>query len=333
MNERTELEDRYYKVRNDAIGHMDMFEREKMRAEMAVDQLYKFKNFTDDEIADDLLKMSDQMLNHKLGEQRQKRRKDEAEEQVNYLGRLLDNKTKEVVFIEEKMAKLEKDYTKKEQSWRNADNDRMKNFFNKAPDTIEIKRQKEVVSRIKGENLSMPGGGSIGGFNVSRGPADAMDKLAEEQAGQYNRTIQRLEATLAERDRTIKQLRKWANMVDYVGEEPPPEAFATGGTAKLGDLLEESQAKSKDIYDKETRELAEAAQATIKTLNEMLDQKKKQLDAKELHISNLRNGMADERKKHVESMMRLEKQIQDANRRNADAASRMSTADPGTKTQ
>ena len=70
-------------------------------------------------------------------------------------------------------------------------------------------------------------------------------------------------------------------MVDYVGDNPPPEAFATGGTAKLGDLLEESQAKSKEVYDKEAREIADAAQATIKTLNEMLDQKKKQLETKE----------------------------------------------------
>lgn len=118
MTERTDLEDKYYKVRNDAIGHMDMFERERMRAEIAVDQLYKFKNFGDDEIADDNLKLSDEMLNHKLDAQRQRRRKDEAEEQVNYLSRLLDNKTKEVTFMEEKLAKLEKDYTKKEQQWR-----------------------------------------------------------------------------------------------------------------------------------------------------------------------------------------------------------------------
>lgn len=120
-------------------------------------------------------------------------------------------------------------------------------------------------------------------------------------------------------------------MVDYVGDNPPPEAFATGGTAKLGELLEESQAKSKEVYDKETREIAEAAQATIKTLNEMLDQKKKQLETKELHINNLRNNMADERKKHVESMMRLEGQLTEANRRAADHASRLST-EPGTKT-
>lgn len=65
----------------------------------------------------------------------------------------------------------------------------MKQFFNKAPDTIEIKRQKEVVSRIKGEHLNMPGGGSIRGFDVSRGGDDAMDKLAEEQSNQYVRRI------------------------------------------------------------------------------------------------------------------------------------------------
>ena len=70
MVERTELEDKYYKVRNDAIGHMDMFEREKLRAEIAVKTLNKLDVVHMDDVADELVKMADDNLNHKLDAQR-----------------------------------------------------------------------------------------------------------------------------------------------------------------------------------------------------------------------------------------------------------------------
>jgi Ca2+-binding EF-hand superfamily protein len=68
MKERTDLEDKYYKVRCDSIGFHDMFEREKMRADLALDNLYKFKQY--DDVEQEMLKVSDDMLNHKLESQR-----------------------------------------------------------------------------------------------------------------------------------------------------------------------------------------------------------------------------------------------------------------------
>jgi hypothetical protein len=126
MVERTELEDKYYKVRNDAIGHMDMFEREKLRAEIAVKTLNKLDVVHMDDVAEELVKMADDNLNHKLDAQRQTRRRVEAEEEVLHKSRLLENKTKELNFMEDKLAKLEKDMVKKEQLWRNQDNERQR---------------------------------------------------------------------------------------------------------------------------------------------------------------------------------------------------------------
>lgn len=132
-----------------------------------------------------------------------------------------------------------------------------------------------------------------------------------------------------ELQRNVKTIRSYNDMDQYVGEKPPQSTY---GSDKLKNNMAESEARVREVYDRETREMAEAAQATIKTLNEMLEQKKKQLDTKEKHIAELRSNMADDRKKHVEAMMGAERQLKDANRRTMEAASRMST-EPTNKTQ
>ena len=53
--------------------------------------------------------------------------------------------------------------------------------------------------------------------------------------------------------------------------------------------LQEQEARTTEAFNRENRELAEAAQQTIKTLNGMLSQKKNQLETKETMIQNLRN--------------------------------------------
>ena len=52
------------------------------------------------------------------------------EERTNYLERLLSNKNKEQNELDSKFAKMEREFIRKEEQWRLADNERMRQFFN-----------------------------------------------------------------------------------------------------------------------------------------------------------------------------------------------------------
>lgn len=49
------------------------------------------------------------------------------------------------------------------------------------------------------------------------------------------------------------------------------------------------------MKDKESQEMADAAYQTIKTLNEMLEQKNEQIRSKEEQIDRLRRDLAEQR--------------------------------------
>lgn len=55
--------------------------------------------------------------------------------------------------------------------------------------------------------------------------------------------------------------------------------------------------------------MADAAYQTIKTLNEMLEQKKTQVRNKEEQIDRLRQQMAEQRELHAEQYMKLQGEV------------------------
>ena len=62
-------------------------------------------------------------------------------------------------------------------------------------------------------------------------------------------------------------------------------------------------------HNQESKEMADAAYQTIKTLNEMLEQKKKQLKTKEDQIDQLRKDMANQREKSAMEYMQLQSEL------------------------
>lgn len=77
----------------------------------------------------------------------------------------------------------------------------------------------------------------------------------------------------------IRKMKSWQETDAYVmgGED--------GG---IQDVMNEQRVKFQAVHDQESKEMADAAYQTIKTLNEMLEQKKIQLTNKEEQIDKLR---------------------------------------------
>ena len=74
-------------------------------------------------------------------------------------------------------------------------------------------------------------------------------------------------------------------------------------------MIEEQRIKFQSAHSQESKEMADAAYQTIKTLNEMLEQKKLQLKSKEDQIDKLRQQMADQREKAAHEYMKLQSEV------------------------
>ncbi len=59
----------------------------------------------------------------------------------------------------------------------------------------------------------------------------------------------------------------------------------------LKDTIEDHRIKTLDVARKEQKEISDAAYQTVKTLQEMIEQKNQQLKRKEANIEDLRNKM------------------------------------------
>lgn len=92
------------------------------------------------------------------------------------------------------------------------------------------------------------------------------------------------------KDSIIRKLKGWQ----------ADDAAVMGGEDGMKGVMEEQRHKFQAVHEQESKEMADAAYQTIKTLNEMLEQKKVQLRSKEEHIDKLRQQMSDQREAHAE---------------------------------
>ena len=78
------------------------------------------------------------------------------------------------------------------------------------------------------------------------------------------------------------------------------------GDDGFDDMWKEHGIKQQAQHDEENSQMAEMAQQTIKTLTDMLDQKKTQLKSKEDQIKKLRKEMWEQREIDANKYMKLQ---------------------------
>ena len=128
-DERTRLEELYFKVRSDCVSALNMLDDARIKAEEKEGLLQDLRISKPSELSDKLISMSGTLQKLRLTTMKAERRAQELEERENYLSKLLGNRTQEVAVLEQSAAKLEKDLHIKEEKWRLQDNDRMRQYF------------------------------------------------------------------------------------------------------------------------------------------------------------------------------------------------------------
>ena len=136
----------------------------------------------------------------------------------------------------------------------------------RGPTTIQSTRPYASAAQLAGHDEKLP-----------------REAHSEDQTGKLASEIAKLTEEVQQKDAVIRKLRSWHDT----------DAYVMGGEEGMKDVMEEQRIKFQAVHDQENKEMADAAYQTIKTLNEMLEQKKIQLRSKEDQIDKLRQQMAD----------------------------------------
>jgi len=204
--ERTRLEERYFKVRADGVSALNMLDDARIKAEEKEALLVELRTTRPSELSDKLIGMSSTVQKLRLSTRKAERRAEELGEREEYLSKLLSNRTREVTELEQTVAKLEKDLHVKEEEWRRADNDRMEAYFGQRLGAADPSgdRAGPTVSRSARPHTAAGGPG----FKTSA-EQSAHAARHEEQVGKLAQDVARLQEEVHHKDSLIRKLRSW----------------------------------------------------------------------------------------------------------------------------
>ena len=77
----------------------------------------------------------------------------------------------------------------------------------------------------------------------------------------------------------------------------------------MAEAIKNLRFKQNQVHEKEFREMADGAQQTIKTMQEMIQQKNEYIRKKEDHITNLRDQMLQQAERDALSINQLREQL------------------------
>jgi hypothetical protein len=163
-DERTRLEELYFKARSECSSALNMLDDAKIKADEKEALLQDLRISKPSALSDKLIAMSETLQKLSLATRKAERNAQELEERENYLSTLLSNRTAEVSKLEETVAKLEKERHIKEEQWRRQDDDRMRRYF------------RENKLNVEGDDVDQ--GRAQGGLVGGRGPASAFQNAS-----------------------------------------------------------------------------------------------------------------------------------------------------------
>ena len=132
--------------------------------------------------------------------------------------------------------------------------------------------------------------GDIKREEFDRSLSGGVDWTAKEMLAERDAQVKRMQEEIEAlrnghntKESELKQLRKWHQGDQYLS-----------GDAVLKDAIEDHRLKTMAVHEKEQQEISKAAYQTVKTLQDMIEQKNDQLKRKEENIERLRDQMRNQ---------------------------------------
>lgn len=96
----------------------------------------------------------------------------------------------------------------------------------------------------------------------------------------------------------LSRLKQWQEADKYLSEDQV-----------LRDAIEDHRLKTLAVHEKESKEISDAAYQTVKTLQDMIEQKNEQLKRKEENVERLREQMKQQAQLDAAAINALREQI------------------------
>lgn len=269
----------------------DQLDAANVQAESAKDLLDKLMHSRPDELSNNLVKLSEKHSNIRLNELRAQRACADLEEKTKYLSALLKGKNEAMAMLEEKASKAEAAVILKEEQFRKRENERTRQFFfiNKFEDQADHGNKIQRAAGMTSQTLGPRPDAQQISFakrqteELSAGwTKPGIQQDTSERINQLEQRLSDAQQQLQQKDSLIQRFEQWQIGDKYLSQDEV-----------LKDAISEHRAKTSVTNDKQQSEMQDAAYQTIKTLQDMLDNKNAAIRAKEEQMAKLRMQMND----------------------------------------
>ena len=257
----------------------------------------KFNNR--DEFSKKLINLSEELANTKLENNILKRENNFEKENSNHLQRLNDELTSSLKDYEIQTTDWENKYTKMEEIFRKRDEEREKKIL-AALERMKLYDSKEINSILRSKPI-------YGSKNISN--AQTLDKIINPRQAQIDAVneerITQLNRIIEIKDQEIQRLMKLNEDNAKIIREG--EGYMRGNQNLFSENLIEDKNK-----DDETKLVAKMANKTIRSIQDMLNEKTRQLNQKNKQIEDLYDQITRLKTENIQRINSLEDQIKDA---------------------
>lgn len=301
-NQKLELEIENKRLRTEGFDNQVRLDNYKLRESNLLELEQILKDRYPDELSAKIIELSEKLRTYKLGELKAQREVSLIKEREEYYMRVNKNQTNQIQDLEEQVASNESKFNERENFWRARYNDQIKLLAKNSKETLitpspsdqDLKNMLKIgLDKIASEDEKQMG------YSPTR--KSAIDPMA-------NSTLEANNNNLLDKIKVLEQEANYKNLqIDQLKKKLETKEvgvnYRTDGIETL--VINDLEAKTRDI--------AQAAQQTVITLQEMLEDKSKQIVDRDKKIDDLRNEIAEKSR----TLAKLELEVESLRRENA----------------
>lgn len=252
----------------------------------------RLKKSHTDELSQQIIEVSTKLSDYKLAELKAKRDVNLLEQKEDYHQRLIRQQTERMKLLEEELAAWELKHAQREDFWRKRYNDQMGMIFGKPEDGAEGTTQIGVLSKEPRKTTARKDVAYL---------AEVATKNDELRSLKHK--VEEYEKLLEDKNVRIKVLEESMTKLDQRSKDVAEPR------------MEATKSLIKEAYnEEEAKKFAHAAQKTIQTLHDIIEDKNKQLHRKDEMLKKLREESLAHKNTDVGEIHRLNQIVEEMNR-------------------
>eukprot|EP00929_Paragymnodinium_shiwhaense_P083429 TRINITY_DN4445_c0_g1_i1.p1 TRINITY_DN4445_c0_g1~~TRINITY_DN4445_c0_g1_i1.p1 ORF type:complete len:3299 (+),score=1042.55 TRINITY_DN4445_c0_g1_i1:722-9898(+) len=307
---KTELEDKLLDVRRHMHRNQSEMDGLKLQAQQAQGLLEEMSTFDKDSEAPRarLLEMAKKLSDSKLLEMRHKRDLEMSQEQYEHLKMARQTDAKTIEVLQKEIAQAETKLATEAERWRE-----------RILEAQQLVMQRAIVPE-DGQPPPPPGGdksttGAAGGAGATGGSSKAQPLSLRRASKQTVQSLEQVYERLVEKDAKISEmesvLQKTKEEKDHIVAEERMKVrklelelnlINQNDTVKLRQTLRAE-------HDAEMKQISEAAQESVNTLQTLIDQAEARLGEREQEIRNILQSKQELTQKHMAETTQLQQEV------------------------